>query len=143
MSVLLRCHVNGQATQLEIPEHHTEQGMDAEASILRFLLNEVTNLKSEILKEKGHRLLLEKEVEVLKNKRCCNNTTINESIQSGLQVLKNYLTFELDLELKQQRNDLMDEITKMQTEFDTKLLAANKTISYAIASSELFTFLFL
>ena len=136
MSVLLKCHVNGQTTQPEIPVHHSEQGMDAEASILRFLLNEVTNLKSEISKEKGHRLLLEKEVDDLKNNSCCNNKTISESMQSGLQVLKSSFTFQLDLELKQQRNDIMDEITKLQAGFDTKLLAANNTISNAIATSE-------
>ena len=116
ISASYNCIVIGQNT---IPDHLLSQNM--ESSILRFLLDEVNNLKSDLntlrmnLKgEQEQRLLLEREVDVLKNESRCDNKHTSEILQSGLQVVKTALTFELDFEWKQQRNDTMDEILKQR-----------------------------
>lgn len=130
--------VNGQTT---IPDHLLSENM--ESSILRFLLDEVNNLKSDLIairmnliEEKEQRLLLEREVNALKNVSCCNNKHTNEILQSSLQIVKNTLTFELDLELKQQRNDTMDEISKLRKEFNAIMEATTTTVAGGFATGE-------
>ena len=138
ISASYNCMVIGQNT---IPDHLLSQNM--ESSILRFLLDEVNNLKSDLntlrmnlKEEQEQRLLLEREVDVLKNKSRCDNKHTSEILQSGLQVVKTALTFELDLELKQQLNDTMDEISKLRREFNTIIEATTTTFAGGIATGE-------
>ena len=138
ISASYNCIVIGQNT---IPDHLLSQNM--ESSILRFLLDEVNNLKSDLntlrmnlKEEQEQRLLLEREVDVLKNESRCDNKHTSEILQSGLQVVKTALTFELDLELKQQRNDTMVEISKLRRELNTIIEATTTTVAGGIATGE-------
>lgn len=46
------------------------------------------------------------------------------------------MTFELDLSLKQQKDQIMDELSRMKTNFNTKTNATSTAISGTINSSK-------
>lgn len=82
-----------------------------------------------------HRTSLEKEIAFLKNAGCENQVVnITEILQSGLLLAKNSMTFTLCLDLKQQRYDLLREINKTRTEFETKIKATTTAISGIITT---------
>lgn len=55
---------------------------------------------------------------------------------SDLQSVKEALTFELDLSLKQQKDEIMNEVSRMKLDFDTKTSATSTAISGIINSSD-------
>ena len=76
ISASYNCIASGQTT---IPDHFLDQNI--ESSIVRFLLDEIKNLKCDLhtfrmnrmKEEQERRLQLEREVDVLKNESRCDN----------------------------------------------------------------------
>lgn len=91
----------------------------------------MSGVQEELRKEKESYRYLEREVIRLKNLTSDfdleNNRTILQ--HSDLQSVKEALTFELDLSLKQQKDEIMNEVSGIKTELNTKTSVTTTPIS--------------
>ncbi|XP_061168325.1 complement C1q-like protein 2 [Saccostrea echinata] len=90
-------------------------------------------LREELQKERNFRLRLEAEVNDLKTQSCdCNNSSQNSSdlSHSSIQQVKETITFTLELDMKQQKEFIMSEISSLKA----KTGAMAMTISGLVSS---------
>lgn len=102
------------------------------------LQHDMSAVQEEHRKEKESYRNLEREVIRLKNRTSDfdleNNRTRLQ--HSDLKSVKETLTFELDLSLKQQKDEIMNEVSGIKTELNTKTSVTTTAISGIINSSK-------
>lgn len=102
------------------------------------LQHDMSAVQEDHRKEKESYRNLEREVIRLKNRTSDfdleNNRTRLQ--HSDLQSVKETLTFELDLSLKQQKDEIMNEVSGIKTELNTKTSVTTTAISGIINSSK-------
>lgn len=98
------------------------------------LQHDMRAVQEELRKEKESNRLFQPLKNLTSNVDLEFNRTIFQ--HSDLLSVKEALTFELDLSLKQQRYQIMDELSRVKTNFDTKTSATSTAISGIINSSK-------
>lgn len=102
------------------------------------LQHDMRVIKEELKNEKEINRVFQREVMRLKNLTSDFDLGINTTRfpHSELLSVKEALAFELDLGLKQQKDEMMNEMSMMKTNFNTKTSATSTTISGIINSSK-------
>lgn len=102
------------------------------------LQHDMRVIKEELKNEKEINRVFQREVMRLKNLTSDFDLGINRTRfpHSELLSVKEALAFELDLGLKQQKDEMMNEMSMMKTNFNTKTSATSTTISGIINSSK-------
>lgn len=112
----------------------TSLHLSSTLSMVVDLQHDLRAIQEELRKERESYSNLEREVIRLKNLTSCfhlgNNRTINQnSLLHSVQET-------LNLSLKQQKDEIMNEISRMKSEFSTKITATSTTISNFTNSSK-------
>lgn len=102
------------------------------------LQHDIRVIKEELQKEPGSNRVFQREVMRLKSRTSEFDLDINRTRlpYSELLSVKEALTFDMDLNLKQQKDEMMNVISRIKTNFNTKRSAMSTTISSIINSSK-------
>lgn len=89
-------------------------------------------IKEELQKEKESNRVFQREVMRLKNLTSDFDLEINRTRfpHSELLSVKEALAFEFDLGLKQQKDEMMNEMSRMKTNFNTKKTQVQHTLQF-------------